>query len=144
MRFFSNNIIGIIPMVRHGIKKSSDEKAMSRDPLEGICEVLERNEIVLLFPEGTRGEPEEMQEFKSGIAHLAKRMPEVPVYPIFLRGLGKSLPKGDFLLVPFFCDVSIGEPIKWQGDKAEFMERLRSSIEDLGREFDPEEVSELE
>ena len=57
---------------------------------------------------GTRGEPERMQELKSGVAVLASKYPQVPVVPVFMHGLGKSMPKGTFIPVPFFVDVYIG------------------------------------
>jgi len=124
LAWFALNIINIIPLKRGA-------PARGEDPLQPCSDALQRGEMLILFPEGTRGEPEQLAAFKTGVAHLAKRHPEVPVVPIFLHGLGKALPKGEALLVPFFCDVFIGEPVPWQGDRQEFMEALEGSIKSL-------------
>ena len=89
---------------------------------------------MILFPEGSRGDPEQFGTFKNGIAHLSKRYPTIPVVPIFLHGLGKALPKGEAVLVPFFCDVFVGEPIQWTGDRQSFMANLETAIKALADE----------
>src|SRR5262245_25295616 len=48
--WFSKNIIGIIPIKRGGA-------ARGEDVLLGAKQALERGEILVLFPEGSRGEP---------------------------------------------------------------------------------------
>jgi len=127
MSWFSRQIIGIIPIKRQ--RSHPDE-----DVLAPCYPAIEANQILILFPEGSRGEPEVMSRFKSGIARLAERYPTLPVHPIYLHGLGKALPRGEALLVPFFCDVFVGEPLFWRGDTARFMGDLAQAMERLGQE----------
>ena len=132
--WFSLNFVGIIPIAR----KRGDAGG---DPLAGCYEALARGEILIIFPEGTRGEPERMQELKSGVAVLASRFPEVPVVPIFMHGLGKSMPKGAFVPVPFFVDVYVGQPMHWHddsagGDKRAFMAGLGENMRILGEKHE--------
>lgn len=127
LAWFSLHIIGIIPLQR-GARNTHV------DPLAGCSAALKDNNILILFPEGSRGEPESPAAFKSGIAHLAQRHPEIPVIPIFLHGLGKALPRGEALLVPFFCDVFVGEALFWTGDRHDFMGKLETSIQLLAQE----------
>jgi len=89
---------------------------------------LDRGDILILFPEGSRGEPEQRAQFKRGLAHLARARPDTPVHTVFMHGLGKALPKGSRVLVPFNCDVVAGAPFKWAGDMAGFMETLEAQM----------------
>lgn len=127
LAWFALKVIGIIPLSRRPTSGGAD-------PLTPCLDALARNEILIFFPEGTRGEPEHMARFKSGVAHLAESAPAVPVIPIFMHGLGKALPKGEAVLVPFFCDVFVGEPIRWNGARAEFMTRLQDAMNSLAAE----------
>ncbi len=127
LAWFSLNIIGIIPIDRR-------VKGMHKDPLADVSEALDCGDIVIVFPEGSRGEPESLGEFKTGVAHLARRYPHIPFCPVFLHGLGKALPRGEALLVPFFCDVFVGQSLTWAGDKVKFMEELTCRMTTLAAE----------
>ena len=129
LAWFATRIIGILPIRRGG-------SAAGEDPLATLAEALDRGEILIFFPEGTRGEPEHLKEFKSGIARLKERRPAVPVVPVFLHGLGKALPKGEAILVPFFVDVFVGEPVGWTGDRESYMTAFREAIIRLADEGD--------
>lgn len=127
LAWFATRIVGILPIRRK-------REGPAEDPLAPLCDALDRGEILIFFPEGTRGEPERLKELKSGLARLAERRPEVPVIPIFMHGLGKALPKGTALLVPFFVDVFVGEPVPWEGDRDRYLERYRTELAQLSDE----------
>lgn len=127
LAWFSLNVIGILPIRR--------EAKGGADPLKPCEAALDRGDILVLFPEGSRGEPEVLGRFKRGIAVLAARRPAVPVTPVFLHGLGKALPKDDPILVPFFCDVFIGEAQYGRADQGEFMAELEGRMRDLAGEL---------
>jgi 1-acyl-sn-glycerol-3-phosphate acyltransferase len=128
LAWFALDIIGIIPLQR-------DRSSHTEHPLAKCSEALERGEILIIYPEGSRGEPESLASFHSGIAHLAKRHPDVPIYPVFIYGLGKVLPKGEKILVPFFCDLAIGKPIVWSGSKQVFMDLLQLKMQELSTQL---------
>jgi 1-acyl-sn-glycerol-3-phosphate acyltransferase len=73
--------------------------------------------------------------FQTGVAHLARRHPDVPIIPVFMHGLGKALPKGEALLVPFFCDMFVGQPLPQGLDKNAFMEKLDETMKQLSAEI---------
>ncbi len=122
MSWIANNLINIIPLARGGVRKN---------PLADLEAALDREDILILFPEGSRGNPEQRAEFKRGVAFLAKARPDVPVHPVFMHGLGKALPKGSLILVPFNCDVIAGAPIRWTGDASSFMAALEICMSGL-------------
>jgi 1-acyl-sn-glycerol-3-phosphate acyltransferase len=129
LSFIALDLIGIIPLER----QQPSREAVGTLFAEPVA-ALDRGEVLILFPEGTRGEPEAMAGFKSGVARLVQQRPEVPLVPIFLHGLGKALPKGSWLPVPFFFDVFVGEPIVWPGNKAALMQSLKTSMAALAAE----------
>jgi 1-acyl-sn-glycerol-3-phosphate acyltransferase len=122
--WFATNIIGIIPVKRGSGKEGGN-------PLLLAEEALDRGEILVIFPEGSRGEPETLQAFKKGIGHLAHARPDVPVVPIFMHGLGKALPRGSLVLVPFNVIVSVGEPLYGTDTYSEFVSKLQRAVADL-------------
>ncbi len=96
------------------------------DPFSQIMNLIEQGHNIIIFPEGTRGKPGQMEHFKSGIGRLVARSPELPIVPVFLSGPERSLPKASFLLLPFWNQVIIGPPQKCHGhhrDITRFLEK---------------------
>ena len=124
LKWFSINIIGIIPLERKTRKKKEELFA-------GCKEALLRNEILILYPEGSRGSAGKMSELKKGIFHVSKLVEKTPVTPVVMNGLSKALPKGEALFVPFNCDVIIGNK-RNSGDSAEqFVKELKNDFDEL-------------
>ena len=122
MSWFSRNIIGIVPVARDRAKSGEDILAPAR-------EALAAGDIVVIFPEGTRGEAsDDMGRLKGGVARLVESFPEAPVIPVWIQGAGRVLPKGKVIPVPMNCAVVVGEPIRWEGKRAAFTDSLREAL----------------
>lgn len=126
--WFAKNIIGILPISRQ--QRDVDHK----DPITLCSEALDAGKILIFFPEGSRGAPEKMKQLKFGIANLAGLRPDIAIHPIFMHGLGKSLPKGDVLLVPYFCDIAFGNPMYGTVDGNLFMSQLANQFVELKKQ----------
>jgi 1-acyl-sn-glycerol-3-phosphate acyltransferase len=127
LAWFALDVIGIVPLNR----TRNDPR---EDLLAPVAAALERGDILIFFPEGSRGAPEQMAEFKTGLARIAERRPDVPVIPVFTHGLGKALPKGEWVIVPFFVDIFVGEPLRFEGDRDAYMQRFRDAMSALASE----------
>jgi len=88
--------------------KLINRKNGGRETIESMDRMLKRGRSIIIFPEGSRGEPGVMQELKKGVAILLKNNPHIPYVPIYLDGLDKVMPKGDGLPVPYNSKVTIG------------------------------------
>ena len=126
LAWFTRTIIGAILIDRSGHSRDN--------PFAEVSGALEGGAIVIFYPEGTRGEPEQLGDFKGGIGRLAQRHPQVPVFPVFLHGLGKALPKNDWLPVPFFVDVFVGQGLRYRDSRRGFMADLNDSFAALASE----------
>ncbi len=136
--WFASKIIGIVPVVR----KRDGAKLSAQEVLEPIDSALKAGRIVIFFPEGTRGEPERLQDFKVGLGILAKENPLVPVLPVYLYGLGKALPRGEALLVPQFVDAFVGAPALFTGEVGPFVRHVQTTIEEMREGAGRDEVWE--
>ena len=103
-------------------------KGGETNPLAQCEQALRDGKILILFPEGTRGEPGKLSPLKSGLWHLSQRVPEVPIIPIWLRGTESVMAKGNRIPLPLFIDVNIGSRLYFHGDKHLFMDGLRQQL----------------
>ena len=134
--FLFKYILGIIPIERKLHKMHEDEF------FKDINLALKKGDTIIMFPEGTRGEDNTLQKFKTGVAHIAKMNPSVPIVPFYLNGPDKILPKKDFIWVPFICDVYAGEHlyIKQNESTKDFTARIEAAVVKLKEEHKRKEV----
>ena len=120
----TKTVFNILPIARTNITTENN-------PLRRMQAALEAGESLIIFPEGTRGTGEEMGPFRSGVAHLLAKAPGVPVIPAYLVNMGRSLPKGEFIPVPVFCEVRLGAPRAIEGSRGEMINALEDAVREL-------------
>jgi 1-acyl-sn-glycerol-3-phosphate acyltransferase len=93
-----------------------------------VYQVLSRDGVVLVFPEGRYSRGRALRPLRKGVAHFALQA-GVPICPVAISGLDRLRPFG-------VVEVSIGPPVRpeppawWtvQGRIEEFLDRVRRSI----------------
>ena len=152
-RYLSRRIFRAILIPRHAAKmniaeesnqcekileQSTGETASSTsnkvNALAIMQDILDQGESLIIFPEGTRGNGESIQDFKAGLWHLSRKNSNVQLVPIYLENLNRVLPKGSRLVVPVICSAIFGAPIvaiHENESKQEFLIRAKSALEEL-------------
>jgi len=98
------------------------KKAVSEDdidPISVMSNLLKKGRSIIVYPEGSRGAPGVIKNFKKGIGYLIKQHPKIDVIPVFLDGLHKTLPKGRKLILPYNCKIIFGNSIVFKTNKLE-------------------------
>jgi 1-acyl-sn-glycerol-3-phosphate acyltransferase len=86
------------------------KKGDGENPIKMMVEWLDQGHSLIIFPEGSRGTPGVLQDFKKGITLVLKERPEIPYIPAYLENTSGPLPKGDGLLIPGYSSIRVGGP----------------------------------
>ncbi|MEY4577078.1 MAG: hypothetical protein RL701_1781 [Pseudomonadota bacterium] len=86
------------------------QRQSARQAIGSAAAQVRAGKTVLIFPEGTRVDADQIDLFKSGGFHLAKAA-QVPIIPVGLRGTRAVGPKNSFLFWPGRIEVHIGVPL---------------------------------
>lgn len=130
LAWFTLNVLNIIPVMRQG---------QQPNPLARCEQALGEQHILILFPEGTRGEPGVLAPIKSGLWYLSQSMPEVPIIPIGLKGTERVMAKGNRIPLPLFIDVNVGEALYYHPDKQQFIDRIHQQLQLLSTTLNGDE-----
>jgi 1-acyl-sn-glycerol-3-phosphate acyltransferase len=119
--------------VFHAVLIERKKVTVHTNPIPLMIEAMGDRYSLIIFPEGGRGQGEEVGEFKSGLFHLAKGKPEAALIPVFIENLNRILPKGEILPVPLMSTITFGPPLKVEESesKAAFLERARQAVCEL-------------
>jgi 1-acyl-sn-glycerol-3-phosphate acyltransferase len=119
-------------------ERKADESGVFSDPLQPLMEALKQGDSIIIFPEGTRGNEELPQRFKSGLYNLSLQFPGVVLVPAWINNIQRLLPKGEVVPVPVLCSVTFGAPMQvlqtsagddmQVEDHAAFAERARNAV----------------
>lgn len=122
-RFIAERVFRAVLIDRTNVGKA-------RNPIVPMSEALAAGDSLIVFPEGTRNSGDGLLDFKSGIHHLARAVPDIEFVPVWIENLGRVMPKGALLPVPLLCSVTFGPPLVLrEGEaKVDFLERTRAAL----------------
>lgn len=93
--------LGAFPVNRNGADRLAMDRAQA---------VLERGDVLILFPEGTRRQGPVVQDILEGAAFLAART-GAPMVPIGVGGTDRVMPKGAKFPRPGRVRLAVGAPV---------------------------------
>jgi 1-acyl-sn-glycerol-3-phosphate acyltransferase len=103
----------------------------SANPITQMADAIDAGSSLILFPEGTRNQGSEpLLPFKSGLYHLARQRPEVPLVPVWIDNLNRVMPKGEFVPIPFICTVTFGPALRMEAGEGKdgFLTRSQAAL----------------
>ena len=85
-----------------------------RGTIDAVCRLLDRGDVVGIFPEGKISDDGRMKRFRRGLNLIAARS-GAPVVPLGLRGNYESMPRNRRFPRPTRVSVVAGEPLVFPG-----------------------------
>lgn len=124
LAWVSLHCLDIVPFDRSG---HVDKEQL----FSGCHQALDNGDILILFPEGSRGSPEKISKIKKGLFYLVRERSDTKITPVVMYGLGRALPRGEALFVPFNCDVIVGDPFTDAENSTVFIENITQRFAEL-------------
>lgn len=124
LAWVSLHCLDIVPFDRSGY--------VGKEQLFSGChQALDNGNILILFPEGSRGSPEKISKIKKGLFYLVRERSDTRITPVVMYGLGRALPRGEALFVPFNFDVIVGDPLPDAENSTVFIENITERFAEL-------------
>tara|TARA_Y100000817_G_scaffold307863_1_gene294820 strand:- start:1597 stop:2319 length:723 start_codon:yes stop_codon:yes gene_type:complete len=108
-KILTNFVMNLIPIAR---KSSAKDGSISFQDTIALCRRFMDygNRNIVIFPEGSRGEPDKIKPFRNGAARFSLALNK-PIVPIFIYGSFRAWPRGKVFMRPCRIKINILEPI---------------------------------
>jgi putative phosphoserine phosphatase/1-acylglycerol-3-phosphate O-acyltransferase len=110
------------------VERADREKALKA--LEPAVEALKKGTSLVIAPEGTRSETEQLGPFKKGAFHMAMQA-GVPVVPVVIHNALDAQPKGEVLFRPATVLVEVLDPVSTSGWRPETIDVHVAQVRNL-------------
>jgi 1-acyl-sn-glycerol-3-phosphate acyltransferase len=141
--FSGNPVSGWFMRLGGSLPTDRDSAHAAQEMLDAAADLLDRGELFGIHPEGTRSPDGRLYRGKIGVAWLALKT-GAPVLPVALSGTERVLPVGAKVPRPARIGITIGAPMRFEGDHSKARDRRRvtdeimASIRELsGQEYVP-------
>jgi 1-acyl-sn-glycerol-3-phosphate acyltransferase len=145
VRFLAKRELGRIPVFGTAMAKAGNLFIDREDPKDAVhlvreaADRIDRGQMVVIFPEGTRSRDGTIGEFKPGAFYLARKK-GVPLLPVLIDGGARALPRGSLLVRPAVLVVRVLPLVTGNGGSTltrdEMAEETRKRILSARREGD--------
>lgn len=130
-QFFGFPCVGWMMRMAGDIRLVRGERHSAMEAIKAMRDRLDKKVSVIVFPEGTRSQDGELQEFKDGAFRLAIHA-GVPILPLAVHGARTALIKGDWRFGVSHAEVRVLEPISTEcmtkHDTQELKARAKAAI----------------
>jgi len=108
-KILTNFVMNLIPIAR---KTSAKDGSISFQDTIALCKSFMDygNRNIIIFPEGSRGEPNQIKPFRTGAARFSLALNK-PIVPIFIHGSFRAWPRGKVFMRPCRITINILEPM---------------------------------
>ncbi|WP_240197441.1 lysophospholipid acyltransferase family protein [Nonomuraea lactucae] len=126
--FNGNPVSGWFMRLGGSLPTDRDSAHAAQTMLNAASDLLERGELFGIHPEGTRSPDGRLYRGKIGVAWLTLKT-GAPVLPVALKGTEKVLPVGAKVPRPSRIGITIGAPMRFEGDHRNARDRRRVTDE---------------
>jgi len=105
-----------------------DRREKSISIIRQIQDRLGEGHSIIIFPEGTRGNAGEINDFQRGIGLTARKNPDVPIIPVYLEGPERAFPKKALVPLPLWNHITVGPPQIIQGKSRDITVELHKNL----------------
>jgi len=127
VELFNIPVLGWLLRLARDIPVKRGKASSAVEAMQRCRDKLQHHMSVMIFPEGTRSETDEMLPFKDGAFRLAIES-QVPILPIVVTGTRPALKKHSWRFGRSEAEVRVLEPVSTEGLKKADVGMLRDKV----------------